>query len=97
MGKQIAVNTTMHIHIELYENSEGEFQPIIKGERSALIKKEYHPIGKSFLFPKKWGVKKGAHILLEHLIEDDKRIIASSTHRLERLEKSLEEVNLWSD
>ena len=97
MGKQVAVNTTMHIHIELYEEASGEFTPVIRGERSALIKKEYHPIGKSFLFPKKWGVKEGARILLEHLIEDDKRIISSATNRLERLEKSLEGVHLWSD
>jgi hypothetical protein len=97
MGKQVAVNTTMHIHMELYENSEGEFQPIIKGERSALIKKEYHPIGRTFLFPKKWGKKKGAQILLEHLIKDDKRIIHSAAHRLERMESTLGKVLQWSD
>lgn len=97
MGKQVAVNTTMHTHIELYEESTGEFTPVIRGERSALIKGEYHPIGKSFLFPKKWGVKEGARILLEHLIEDDKRIIASATHRLERLEKALDKITQWSD
>jgi hypothetical protein len=97
MGKQIAVNTTMHIHIELYENPSGEFTPVIRGERSALIKKEYHPIGKSFLFPKKWGVKKGARILLEHLIEDDKRIISSAANRLERMENTLSKVLQWSD
>jgi hypothetical protein len=97
MGKQIAVNTTMHIHIELYENPSGEFTPVIRGERSALIKKEYHPIGKSFLFPKKWGVKRGAHILLEHLIEDDKRIISSAANRLERMENTLSKVLQWSD
>ena len=97
MGKQIAVNTTMHIHIELYENPSGEFTPVIRGERSALIKKEYHPIGKSFLFPKKWGVKQGARILLEHLIEDDKRIISSAANRLERMENTLSKVLQWSD
>jgi len=97
MGKQVAVNTTMHIHIELHEGESGEFTPVIRSERSALIKGEYYPIGKSFLFPKKWGVKEGARILLEHLIEDDKRIISSATHRLERLEKSLEKIHKWSD
>ena len=97
MGKQVAVNTTMHTHIELYEESTGEFTPVIRGERSALIKGEYYPIGKSFLFPKKWGVKEGARILLEHLIEDDKRIIHSAANRLERMESTLGKVLQWSD
>ncbi len=97
MGKQVAVNTTTHLTLELWEDEKGEFSPILRGERTSLIKGEYLPIGRTFVFPKKWGRKEGARILLEHLIEDDKKILASTQHRLERLQRTLDDVRKWND
>lgn len=97
MGKQVAVNTTIHYTMELFESEDGVFQPIIRSERSSLIKGEYLPVGRIFVFPKKWGRKEGARILLEHLIKDDERIISSTQHRLERLQLCKAGVDKWSD
>lgn len=97
MGKQVAINRALHYTMELWEDENGEYQPILRGERLALIKGEYLPIGKVFIFPKKWGRKKGAEVLLEHLIKDSNKIISSTKERLDKLQRTKEGVAKWND
>ena len=93
MGRQVAINRSIHYTIELYEDSSGEFSTVMRKEGLALIKKEYHPIGKIFQFPKAWGLEKGSQILLERLIEDDERMVSSANIRIDKMRKALERIS----
>ncbi len=98
MGEQIANNRTMHGNIQLFENEAGEYYPVVEwDEAPKLVRGEYHPIGNKIQFPKKWGRKEGATILLEHKIEEEKRIIASAEIELAKLQACLEDVKGWSE
>ena len=81
MGEQIATNTTMHSNVELFTNESGE----------------YHPLGNKLQFPKKWGRKEGATILLEHKIAEQKKILEGAEIELAKLSKCLEDVTGWSE
>ena len=89
MGKQVAINRSIHYTIELYEDSSGELYPVMRKESLALIKKEYHPIGKLFVFPKSWGLEQGCRILLETLIERDLELISTTQIRIDKMNRAL--------
>ena len=96
MGEQIANNKTMHGNIQLYENEAGEYYPVVEWDESPkLVRGEYHPIGNKIQFPKKWGRKEGATILLEHRIEDVRKQIADAQEDLDKLLACLEKVQGW--
>ncbi len=98
MGEQIANNRTMHGNIQLFENEAGEYYPVVEwDEAPKLVRGEYHPIGNKIQFPKKWGRKEGATILLEHKIADCKRTILYAETELAKLERCLSGVKEWPD
>ena len=98
MGEQIANNRTMHGNIQLFENEAGEYYPVVEwDEVPKLVRGEYIPIGNRIQFPKKWGRKEGATILLEHKIEDIKRTILYAESELAKLEACLSSVKEWPD
>lgn len=92
MGKQVANNTTTHYWVELWEDEDGTLSVVKRKEGSALIKGEYLPIGKSFQFPKVWGLKEGCVMLVQHYIQDNKKIIGDAQARINKLEECLERV-----
>jgi len=59
------------------------------------VKKEYIPIGNRLVYPKKWGRKKAASVLLDYLIDDNEKIKDSAIERLEVLYKLNNEVEDW--
>jgi hypothetical protein len=61
------------------------------------IRKEYYPIGNKLLYPKEWGRKKAASILLEHHIDNATRIVESNQERLRNLEILRDDVAGWDD
>jgi hypothetical protein len=98
MGEQIANNRCEHCNVVLHENEAGEYYPVVnRMEKHTLIRGEYHPIGSRFQYPRNWGKRKGATILLEHKIEDIKRTILYAETELAKLERCLSNVKEWPD
>jgi hypothetical protein len=98
MGEQVATNTAVHCKIEIFENETGEYYAVnTPMEKPQLIRGEYHPLGNKLVYPKKWGRKSAATILLEHKITEEKRIRDSAELELAKLSKCLEDVTGWSE
>ncbi len=96
MGEQIANNRCEHCNVVLYENEQGEYYPVVnRMEKHTLIRGEYYPIGSRFQYPRNWGKKKGATILLEHRIEDVRKQIQDAQLDLDKLQACLEKVQQW--
>ena len=97
-GEQIAYNKTMHGNIQLYENESGEYYPVVDwDEQPKLVRGEYIPIGNRIQFPKLWGRRYASILLLEHKIEQNKRIIADAERELAKLESCLSNVKEWPE
>jgi hypothetical protein len=64
-------------------------------EKHTLIRGEYHPIGSRFQYPRNWGKRKGATILLEQRIGDVRKQIEDAQLDLDKLQACLEKVQLW--
>jgi hypothetical protein len=76
----------------------GEYYPVVNRlDVHTLIRGEYHPIGNSFQYPKNWGKRKGATILLEHRIEDKQKQIKDAELELAKLSACLEKVKEWDE
>ena len=98
MGEQIAYNKCEHCNIELHTNDSGEYYPVInRMDKFTLIRGEYIPIGNRFQYPRNWGKRKGATILLEHRIADKERVLADTQRELEKLTACLEKVSEWKE
>jgi hypothetical protein len=98
MGEQIAYNKCEHCNIELHTNDVGEYYPVInRMDKFTLIRGEYIPIGNRFQYPRNWGKRKGATILLEHRIADKERVLADTQRELEKLTACLEKVSEWKE
>ena len=97
-GEQIAYNKTMHGTIQLYENEQGEYYPVVEwDEQPKLVRGEYIPIGNKIQFPKKWGRRYASILLLEHKIGEQKRILADAQTELAKLESCLSSVKDWPE
>ena len=97
-GEQIAYNKTMHGQIQLFENEVGEYYPVVDWDTvPKLVRGEYLPIGNRIQFPKKWGRRYASILLLEHKIEQNKRIIADAEMELAKLEACLSNVKEWPE
>ena len=59
------------------------------------MKKEYLPIGNRLVYPKKWGRKKAANVLLNYLTKDNELMKEQAEERLEYLYNLTNEVNDW--
>ena len=97
-GEQIAYNKTMHGNIQLFENEAGEYYPVVDWDTDPkLVRGEYHPIGNRIQFPKLWGRRYASILLLEHKIEQNKKIIADAERELAKLESCLSNVKEWPE
>jgi hypothetical protein len=64
-------------------------------DKQTLIRGEYIPIGNTFQYPKNWGKRKGAMILLETRIEDKRKGLREAEIELAKLSACLEQVKEW--
>jgi hypothetical protein len=94
MGEQVANNREMQEVMYLHQ-SEGKWYILSEPKSPGLVKKEYIPIGNRLVYPKKWGRKKAAEVLLGYLIDDNEKICKSAKDRLEVLYKLKEESEAW--
>lgn len=94
MGIQVANNKesqmVMYLHLD-----KGKWYILSEPKSKGLVKKEYIPIGNRLVYPKKWGRKKAADILLNHLIKDNTLMKELAEERLEYLHKLTNEVKDW--
>ena len=98
MGEQIANNRCEHCNVVLHTNDANEYYPVInRMDKQTLIRGEYIPIGNTFQYPKNWGKRKGATILLEHRIEDKQKQIKDAELELAKLSACLEKVKEWDE
>ena len=97
-GVQLANNKAMHCNMQLFENPDGEYYPVVdRMEQPTLVRGEYIPIGNRFHYPKVWGRKYAATILLEHKIKIEQDIIATAQKELGKLQRCLDSIKDWSD
>jgi hypothetical protein len=98
MGEQIANNRAEHCNIQLHTNESGEYYPVVnRMEKHTLIRGEYIPIGNHFQYPKNWGKRKGAIILLEHRIRDKQKQLLEAESEITKLTACLDKVKEWDD
>ena len=94
MGEQVANNREVQEVMYLHEES-GKWYILSEPKSPGLVKKEYLPIGNRLVYPKKWGRKKAAEHLLQHLISDSEKVCEQANQRLEVLRGLSAEVNEW--
>lgn len=94
MGEQVANNREMQEVMYLHQK-DGKWYILSEPKSSGLVKKEYIPIGNRLVYPKKWGRKKAAEVLLQHLIDDNEAVKSMAEKRLEYLYSLKEDVNKW--
>lgn len=80
----------MYLHEE-----KGKWYIISEPKSPGLVKKEYVPIGNRLVYPKKWGRKKAAEVLLSHLISDNEATKKLAEERLKYLYDLSKEVMEW--
>jgi hypothetical protein len=99
MGEQVADNKERQVVITLEETPDGRFYMPhrILDDKKYLIRGEYHPIGKSLQFPKKWGKKRGVLHFLQHRIDEVQAEIAQSQRYLSKLQALKDEADGWPD
>ena len=66
-------------------------------DKHTNIRGEYIPIGNRFQYPRIWGKKKGATILLETRIKDKLKVLEDTKAELSKLQSCLEKVNEWDE
>ena len=94
MGTQVANNRETQEVMYLHQDK-GKWYIISEPKSPGLVKKEYIPIGNRLVYPKKWGRKKAAEVLLKHLIDDNEAVKATAVNRLEYLYSLKKEVDEW--
>jgi hypothetical protein len=96
MGEQVANNREPQMLIYLSE-TDGKWSIITEAKGTGLIRGEYTPIGSRLIYPRKWGRKKGAEVLLQHLINDNEEICRKANDRLKYLYMLKDEINKWTN
>ena len=94
MGEQVANNRETQEVMYLHEK-DGVWYILSEPKSPGLVRKEYIPMGNRLVYPKKWGRKRAAEVLLNSLIEDNERICQVAKEKLEILVKLKEEVKDW--
>ena len=94
MGEQVANNREAQEVMYLHQ-SDGKWYILSEPKSPGLVKKEYIPIGNRLVYPKKWGRKKAAEVLLNHLINDNELIKKLAEERLVYLNNLSNEVKDW--
>jgi hypothetical protein len=94
MGEQVANNREMQEVMYLHQD-DGKWYILSEPKSPGLVKKEYIPIGNRLVYPKKWGRKKAAEVLLGALITDSEKVCEQANQRLEYLRGLEKEVEGW--
>ena len=94
MGEQVANNREMQ-EVMYLRNEEGKWYILSEPKSPGLVKKEYIPIGNRLVYPKKWGRKRAAEVLIQHLIDDNEAVKSMAEKRLQYLYSLKEDVNGW--
>jgi hypothetical protein len=94
MGEQVANNREMQMVMYLHFDK-GKWYILSEPKSPGLVKKEYIPIGNRLVYPKKWGRKQAAEILLGFQIDEVEKIVRVGNERLEYLNDLKKEVELW--
>ena len=94
MGEQVANNKEMQ-ELMYLKLDKGKWYILSEPKSPGLVKKEYLPIGNRLVYPKKWGRKKAANVLLNYLTKDNEVMKEQAEERLEYLYKLTNEVNDW--
>lgn len=95
--KEMRYNKTLHL-VATIEEIDGVLHVVSQPQfKESLKKGEYLPIGNRLVFPKKWGRKAGAKLLLDHTIADKEKILQQTIERLERLKECRSRVEEWDD
>ena len=94
MGEQVANNREMQ-EVMYLRNEEGKWYILSEPKSPGLVKREYVPIGNRLVYPKKWGRKKAAEVLIQHLIDDNEAVKNMAEKRLQYLYSLKEDVNGW--
>jgi len=94
MSNQVANNRETQ-EVMFLRLEKGKWYILSEPKSPGLIKKEYTPIGNRLVYPKKWGRKKAAEVLLNHQISENERLCNAAKERLEYLNKLKEDVDTW--
>ena len=94
MGEQVANNREMQEVMYLHQDKD-KWYILSEPKSPGLVKKEYIPIGNRLVYPKKWGRKKAAEVLLSALISDSEKVCEKANERLEVLRGLSVEVEEW--
>ena len=94
MGEQVANNREMQEVMYLH-HKDGKWYILSEPKSPGLVKKEYLPIGNRLVYPKKWGRKKAAEVLLNALISDSEKVCEKANERLSYLRTLNDEVKEW--
>lgn len=97
-GEQIANNKAMHCNMQLFTDESGQYYPVVdRLDQPTLVRGEYIPVGNRFQYPKKWGRKYAAKVLIEHKMKVQQDIITIAQAELSKLERCLASIQHWSD
>jgi len=80
----------MYLHFD-----KGKWYILSEPKSPGLVKKEYLPIGNRLVYPKKWGRKKAAEVLLKLLITDSEKVKNLACDRLDYLKELEKQVEEW--
>ena len=94
MGEQVANNREAQEVMHLHQDN-GKWYILSEPKSPGLVKREYLPMGNRLVYPKKWGRKKAAEVLLNHLIKDNELIKELAEERLVYLNNLSNEVKDW--
>ena len=94
MGQQVANNREMQMVMYLHFDK-GKWYILSEPKSPGLVKKDYLPIGNRLVYPKKWGRKRAAEVLLMALISDSEKVCEKANERLTYLRTLSEEVKEW--
>ena len=94
MGEQVANNREAQEVMYLHQDN-GKWYILSEPKSPGLVKREYLPMGNRLVYPKKWGRKKAAEVLLNHLIKDNELIKKLAEERLVYLNNLNNEVKNW--
>jgi len=94
MGEQVANNKEQQM-VMFLKLDKGKWYILSEPKSPGLVKKEYLPIGNRLVYPKKWGRKKAANVLLSYLIRDNELMKEQAEERLEYLNNLNKDISDW--
>jgi len=94
MSNQVANNRETQ-EVMFLRLEKGKWYILSEPKSPGLIKKDYTPIGNRLVYPKKWGRKQAAEVLLGFQIDEVEKIVKVSNDRLEYLNELKKEVDTW--